>query len=62
MYMASRDTMIESWEVVKVALARKAAIDRGEMGTTSLDVMIAEFAPELRRAHRRRGAHEKKRP
>jgi PHD/YefM family antitoxin component YafN of YafNO toxin-antitoxin module len=41
---------LESLEAAEIALARKAAIDRGEMGTTSLDDMIAEFAPELRRA------------
>ena len=39
---------LESYELAEVALARKAAIDRGEMETVSLDEMIAEFAPELR--------------
>jgi len=41
---------LESLEVAEVALARKAAVDSGAMGTASLDDMIAEFAPELRRA------------
>jgi prevent-host-death family protein len=40
---------LESFELAELAVARKAAIDRGDMGTTSLDDMIAEFAPELRK-------------
>lgn len=39
---------LESFELAEIALVRKAAIDRGEMGTASLEEMIAEFAPELR--------------
>jgi prevent-host-death family protein len=38
---------LESLELALIALPRKAAIDSGEMGTTSLADMIAEFAPEL---------------
>lgn len=38
---------LESLELAQIAVARKEAIDRGEMGTTSLADMIAEFAPEL---------------
>ena len=40
---------LENLELAQVAIARKEAVDRGEMGTTSLDDMIAEFAPELAR-------------
>ncbi len=43
----ARLNKLESLELAQVAVARKEAIDRGEMGTTSLDDMIAEFAPEL---------------
>jgi prevent-host-death family protein len=39
---------LESLELAEIAVARKEAVDRGEMGTTSLEDMIAEFAPELR--------------
>jgi prevent-host-death family protein len=38
---------LENLELAAIAVARKEAIDRGEMGTTSLADMIAEFAPEL---------------
>ncbi len=38
---------LESLELAQVALARKAAVERGEMGTTSLAAMIDEFAPQL---------------
>ena len=48
-HILSRLDKLESLELAEVAIARKGAIDRGEMGTTSLDEMIAEFAPELRR-------------
>jgi hypothetical protein len=41
---------LESLETAEIAIARKVAVDSGAMGTTSLDDMIAEFAPELRRA------------
>jgi hypothetical protein len=34
-------------ELVDLAMARMAAVERGEMGTTSLGRMIEEFAPEL---------------
>lgn len=37
----------EAVDFAQIALARKEAIERGEMGTTSLEDMIAEFAPEL---------------
>jgi hypothetical protein len=37
---------LESLE--EIAVARKAAVDSGAMGATSLEDMIAEFAPELR--------------
>jgi prevent-host-death family protein len=48
-YLAMLDRLnrLESLELAEVAVARKAAVDSGEMGTTSLDDMIAEFAPEL---------------
>ncbi len=39
---------LENLELAQIAVARKEAIDRGDVGTTSLDDMIAEFAPELR--------------
>ena len=39
---------LEVLEFAELAIARKAAVDRGAMGTTSLGEMIAEFAPELR--------------
>lgn len=38
---------LENLELAQVAVARKGAVDSGEMGTTSLEDMIAEFAPEL---------------
>jgi prevent-host-death family protein len=38
---------LENLELAQVAVARKEAVDSGEMGTTSLEDMIAEFAPEL---------------
>jgi prevent-host-death family protein len=43
---------LESLELAEIAVARKEAVDRGEMGTTSLEDMIAEFAPELRSRER----------
>jgi prevent-host-death family protein len=36
---------LENLELAQIAVARKEAIDRGDVGTTSLDDMIAEFAP-----------------
>jgi len=45
--MLARLDRLENLELAQVALARREAIDRGEMGTTSLADMIAEFAPEL---------------
>jgi|tagenome__1003787_1003787.scaffolds.fasta_scaffold20988743_3 prevent-host-death family protein len=39
---------LEVLEIAELAIARKTAVDSGAMGTTSLDEMIAEFAPELR--------------
>jgi PHD/YefM family antitoxin component YafN of YafNO toxin-antitoxin module len=48
--MLRRLDRLESLEIAEIAVARKAAVDNGAMGTTSLDDMIAEFAPELRRA------------
>lgn len=45
--MLARLNKLESMELAEVAVPRKASVDRGEMGTTSLDEMIAEFAPEL---------------
>lgn len=41
---------LESLELALVAVPRREAIARGEMGTTSLTDMIAEFAPEQRGA------------
>lgn len=38
---------LDDLEVADIAVKRKAAIERGEMGTISLDDMIAEFSPEL---------------
>lgn len=38
---------LENLELAQVAVARKEAVDSGEMGTTSLEDMVAEFAPEL---------------
>lgn len=38
---------LESLELAAIAVARKEAVDRGDMGTTSLEDMISEFAPEL---------------
>lgn len=38
---------LENFELAAIAMARKEAVDRGDMGTTSLEDMIAEFAPEL---------------
>lgn len=48
--MLERLDRLESLELAEVATARKAAVDRGEMDTTSLEDMIAEFAPELHAA------------
>lgn len=45
--MMARIDKLENLELAQIAVARKEAIDRGEMGTTSLADMIAEFAPEL---------------
>lgn len=45
--MLERLSKLESLELAQVAMARKEAVDRGEMGTTTLEDMIAEFAPEL---------------
>jgi PHD/YefM family antitoxin component YafN of YafNO toxin-antitoxin module len=41
---------LENLELALVAVPRRAAVARGEMGTTSLADVIAEFAPELRDA------------
>lgn len=41
---------LENVELWLVAGPRREAIARGEMGTTSLVDVIAEFAPELREA------------
>jgi prevent-host-death family protein len=38
---------LENLELAQIAVARKEAVDSGEMGTTSLEDMMAEFAPEL---------------
>lgn len=38
----------EAVDLAPIALTRKEAVERGEMGTTSLEDMIAEFAPELK--------------
>lgn len=45
--MLDRLNKLENLELAQVAVPRKEAVDRGEMGTTSLEDMIAEFAPEL---------------
>lgn len=45
--MLDKLNRLESLELALIAVPRKAAVDRGEMGTTSLADMIAEFAPEL---------------
>jgi prevent-host-death family protein len=52
---------LENLELAQVAVPRKQAVDRGEMGTTSLEDMIAEFAPEFvsREELRRRIPEEK---
>ena len=39
---------LEIWELALVARQRRETVARGEMGTTSLAEMIAEFAPDLR--------------
>lgn len=41
------DIRRESVDLVAIAPARKAAIDLGEVGTSSLADMLSEFAPEL---------------
>ncbi|HEX8674302.1 MAG TPA: type II toxin-antitoxin system Phd/YefM family antitoxin [Longimicrobium sp.] len=41
---------LENWELASVAVSRPEAVARGEMETTSLADVIAEFAPELRDA------------
>ena len=41
---------LENLELAQVAVPRREAVARGEMGTTPLAEMIAEFAPELREA------------
>ncbi|MBD0321691.1 MAG: type II toxin-antitoxin system Phd/YefM family antitoxin [Gemmatimonadetes bacterium] len=46
--MLEKVNRLENWELASVAVPRREAIARGEMGTTSLADMIAEFAPELR--------------
>jgi prevent-host-death family protein len=43
----ARLNKLENLEMAQIAVARKQAIDQGEMETTSLEDMIAEFAPEL---------------
>lgn len=43
----ARLNRLESLELAQIAVTRKQAIDQGEMGTTSLEDMIAEFAPEM---------------
>ncbi|MDP2957968.1 MAG: type II toxin-antitoxin system Phd/YefM family antitoxin [Longimicrobiales bacterium] len=40
---------LESLELAEVAVARKTAVDRGEMGTVSLDEVGAEFGVDLSR-------------
>jgi len=45
--MLEKIDRLENWELASVAVPRHEAISRGEMGTTSLADMIAEFAPEL---------------
>ena len=39
---------LENLELARVTITRHEAVARGEMATTSLAEMIAEFAPELR--------------
>jgi prevent-host-death family protein len=48
-YQAILDRLerLESRDLARTAVGRKTAVDRGEMGTTTLADMIAEFAPEL---------------
>jgi len=48
--MLQRLDRLESLEIAEISVARKATVDSGTMGTTSLEEMIAEFAPELRLA------------
>lgn len=48
--MLAKIDRLENWELALVAVPRREAVARGEMGTTSLADMIAEFAPELRDA------------
>jgi prevent-host-death family protein len=43
----ARLDLLENLELAHIAVTRKEAVDRGEMGTVSLADMIAEFAPEL---------------
>lgn len=45
--MVEKLNRLESLELALIALPRKEAVDQGEMGTTSLADMIAEFAPDL---------------
>jgi prevent-host-death family protein len=45
--ITARLDKLESLELAEVASARKAAIDSGKMGTTSLRDMISEFAPDM---------------
>lgn len=54
--MLGRLNRLENWELASVAVPRHEAIARGEMGTTSLADMIAEFAPELREQEGHTGA------
>lgn len=46
--MLEKIDRLENWELALVAVPRHDAVARGEMGTTSLAEMNAEFAPELR--------------
>jgi prevent-host-death family protein len=46
--MLAQIDRLENWELALVALPRHEAVTRGEMGTTSLADILAEFAPELR--------------
>jgi PHD/YefM family antitoxin component YafN of YafNO toxin-antitoxin module len=48
--MLGMSNRLDDLELALVAVPRRAAIARGEMGTTSLADVIAEFAPELRGA------------
>lgn len=45
--IVERLNRLENLELAQVAVSRKEAIDSGEIGTTSLADMIAEFAPQL---------------